>query len=119
MIKIKRLIKSFKYAIKGLIKIFEEEQNLKVQSLIGFSAVFLAIFFRISRLEWIVLILIIGLVILMEIINSAVERVADILKPRIDTYVKEIKDITASAVMLASIISIIIGGIIFWPYIFN
>lgn len=119
MIKMKRLAKSFKYAIKGLIKIFREEQNLKVQSSIGIFALFLALFFQISRIEWIVLILVIGLVVLMEIINSAVERVADILKPRIDSYVKEIKDITASAVMLASIISIIIGGIIFWPYILN
>lgn len=117
MIKIKRLAKSFRYAVKGLIKIFREEQNIRVQSFIGILALLAAIYFQISRMEWVVIILIIGLVILMEIINSAVERVADILKPRIDSYVKEIKDITAAAVMLASIISIIIGIIIFTPYL--
>ena len=58
----------------------------------------------------------IGLVILMEIVNSAVERVTDVLKPRINGYVKEIKDIMAAAVMLASLVALIIGVIIFWPY---
>ena len=79
-------------------------------------AVFFGAFFQISLSEWTTLILIIGLVFLMELINSAVERVTDVLKPRIDNYVKEIKDIMAAAVMLASIVSIIIGLIIFIPY---
>jgi len=118
MIKIKRLVKSFRYAVKGLAKIFREEQNLKVQSFAGLLAISAAAYFHITRIEWAVIILMIGLVILMEIINSAVERVADILKPRIDSYVKEIKDITAAAVMLASIISIIVGAIIFVPHVF-
>jgi diacylglycerol kinase len=51
----------------------------------------------------------------MELANSAVERIADILKPRIHSYVKEIKDITAAAVMISAILSIIIGLIIFIP----
>jgi diacylglycerol kinase len=54
----------------------------------------------------------------MEVINSAVERVTDVLKPRISSYVKEIKDIMAAAVMLASFVSVLLGIIIFWPYIF-
>jgi len=118
MIKAKRLIKSFRYAIKGLSKIFYEEQNLRVQSFFGLFALLLAYYFKITQIEWIVLILTISLVVLMEIINSAVERVADILKPRIDEYVKEIKDITAAAVMFASVVSVIIGIIIFSKYIF-
>jgi diacylglycerol kinase len=55
----------------------------------------------------------------MEILNSAVERVADALKPRIDNYVKEIKDIMAAGVMLASIMSIIAGIFIFLPYLIS
>jgi len=62
---------------------------------------------------------VIGLVILMEIINSAIERITDVLKPRLDNYVKEIKDIMAAAVMLASVIAIIVGLIIFIPYFIN
>jgi len=118
MIKIKRLVKSFQYALRGLIKTVREEQNLQIQGFVALVAIILAVYFRIGRLEWALLIFVIGLVILMEFANSAVERIADVLKPRINSYVKEIKDITAAAVMLASIVAVIIGIIIFWPYIF-
>lgn len=117
MIKIKRLYKSFRYAFKGLAKTFREEQNLQIQMFVGLVMIFLAAYFQIDRLEWALLIFIIGLVLLMEIANSAVERITDVLKPRLDTYVKEIKDIAAAAVMLSTFIAIIVGIIIFWPYI--
>ena len=117
MIKIGRLFKSFRYAIKGIIKTFKEEQNLKIQTLFGLIVLVFAWYFHVSRIEWAILFLTIGLVVLMEIANSAVERVTDMLKPRISTYVKEIKDIMAAAVMTASIVAIIIGLIIFWPYL--
>jgi len=118
MIKIARLLKSFQYAFRGLVKVFREEQNLRVQTLVGFFALVLAWYFRVSAMEWCLLIIVSVLVLLTEIVNSAVERVADVLKPRIHTYVKEIKDIMAAAVMLASGLAIVIGAIIFLPYIF-
>ena len=117
MINTKRLIKSFKYAFKGLFKTFKEEQNLRIQSIAACFVVFLAIYFNITRTEWMFLVFVIGLVILMEIANSAIERVTDILKPRIHDYVKEIKDIAAAGVMVASLIALVIGILIFWPYL--
>jgi len=117
MIRLKRLSKSFLYAIRGLIKTFKEEQNLRIQSVAGIVVIFLGFYFKVSSIEWVILILIIGLVLLMELANSAVERVTDVLKPRINNYVKEIKDIMAAAVMLASIVAVVIGLIIFIPYI--
>ena len=116
MIKIKRLFKSFSYAIKGLIKTFKEEQNLRIQAIAGLAVLCLAWFFKIDRIEWVLLVAVIFLVIIVEIINSAIERVADVLKPRIDSYVKEIKDIMAAAVMIASLAAVIIGIIILAPY---
>lgn len=116
MIKIKRLAKSFKYAFKGFYKTFKEEQNLKIQTTLGIIAVLLAMHFDIGRAEWMFLIFVIGLVILMELANSAVERITDVLKPRLNDFVKEIKDIMAAAVMIASILAVIIGLIIFLPY---
>ncbi|MCX6796412.1 MAG: diacylglycerol kinase family protein [Candidatus Falkowbacteria bacterium] len=117
MIKIKRLLKSFIYAGKGLQRTFVEEQNFKIQILLAVVAIALGFLFKISNLEWCVLIFTISLVLLMELANSAVERVTDILKPRIHDYVKEIKDIMAATVFLASLVAIIIGLIIFLPYI--
>ena len=119
MIKIKRLYKSFTYAFRGLGKTLKEEQNLQIQSIAGLVVIILGWYFRIEVEEWLILILVIGLVILMEIINSAIERITDVLKPRLDSYVKEIKDIMAAAVMLASVIAIIVGLIIFIPYFIN
>lgn len=117
MIRAKRLLKSFTYAFRGLFKTLREEQNLQIQSIVGLVVIILGWYFRIEVEEWLILILVIGLVILMEIINSAIERITDVLKPRLDNYVKEIKDIMAAAVMLASVIAVTVGLIIFLPYL--
>ena len=119
MIKFKSLFKSFKYAFRGLVKTFREEQNLQIQSSIALIIILLAWFFQVNYIEWCLLVLAISLVILTEIINSAVERATDILKPRINGYVKEIKDIAAAAVMVASLAALAVGLIIFGPYFAN
>jgi undecaprenol kinase len=118
MIKIKRLAKSFTYAFRGLVKTYREEQNLHIQSMVGGFVIFLSLYLGLSTIELSMIIFLIGLVLLMEFANSAVERITDVLKPRMNTYVKEIKDIMAAAVLLASILSIVVGVLIFWPYIF-
>lgn len=117
MFRIRRLIKSFKYAFRGFSKTWREEQNLQIQSVAAVFVLFLAAFFQVDRMEWAILVFIIGLVMLMELANSAIERIADVLKPRISSYVKEIKDISAAAVMFSSIVSIIVGILIFWPHV--
>lgn len=119
MIRFNRLLKSFTYALRGLFKVFREEQNLRVQTLAGILALVLAWSFGLTRLEWLILIIVICLVILMEVVNSAVERITDVLKPRINNYVKEIKDIMAAAVMLAAMVAVITGLILFIPHIID
>jgi diacylglycerol kinase len=114
-----RLIKSFTYAFRGLFKIFREEQNLQVESISAIIVIALGFVFQIKSLEWCAILICIALVILMETVNSAVERMADVLKPRIHSYVKEMKDIMAAAVMIASLLSIAVGLIIFVPYFIN
>lgn len=117
MIRFKRLLKSFSYAYKGLVLVIREEQNIKIQILIGIVVFCLGLFFQISRLEWIFLFMVSGLVLVLETLNSAVERVADVLKPRINTYVKEIKDIMSAAVMISALMAIGVGFLVFLPYI--
>lgn len=119
MIRIKRLSKSFFYAFKGLHKVFREEQNIRIQMMAALIAFAAGVYFGISRIEWCFLIIAFSAVMLMEIVNSAVERTADVLKPRIDKYVKEIKDIMAAAVMLSAVTCLIIGLIIFVPRLFG
>jgi len=117
MIRLSRLLKSFGYAFKGLLKVFREEQNLRIQSVVSFITIIFGVYFKIKALEWAVLFLVIGLVLIAEISNSAVERITDVLKPRINSYVKEIKDIMAAAVLLSSLVALIVGAVIFWPYL--
>ncbi|KKR91356.1 MAG: diacylglycerol kinase [Parcubacteria group bacterium GW2011_GWC2_42_12] len=119
MIRLHRLFKSFSYAFKGLIKTFREEQNLRVQLSASLIIVILGIYFRISRGEWGLLTLAIALVLIVEVTNSAVERITDVLRPRINSYVKEIKDIMAAAVLLSSIAAMVIGLFIFSPYAYK
>lgn len=119
MINIRRLRKSFTYASRGLVKIFREEQNLRIQFIVSLFVIALAWSLGVSRVEWAVLVLAIGIVVLMEIVNTAAELISDVLKPRINGYVKEIKDVMAAAVMMSSIMAVVIGIIIFWPYLRN
>lgn len=116
MIRMKRLMKSFAYSFRGLFKVLREEQNLQVQSIIAIMVVALAAYVRIKPAEWSLVIISITLVILMETVNSAVERVADTLKPRIHEYIKEVKDIMAAAVMLSSLSAVAVGLFVFVPY---
>ncbi len=119
MIRFRRLFKSFVYAFRGLFRIFHEEQNLKIQTFAAAIVIILGLVVKIRPIEWCILILAMSSVILMETINSAAERISDVLRPRINSYVKEIKDITAAAVMVSSLVAAIIGLIIFYPYLFK
>lgn len=119
MIRINRLLKSYSYAFKGLFKTFREEQNLRIQTIASLIIFILGIYFKISRLEWALLVLVIGLVLVAEITNSAVERITDVLKPRINNYIQEIKDIMAAGVLLSSMAAIIVGLVVFLPYLYK
>lgn len=116
MICVKRLFKSFQYAIRGIRRVIREEQNIRLQIFLASIVAFMAYYFDVTRVEWIFLVSVIFLVFLMEVVNSAIERITDALKPRISTYVEEVKDIMAGAVLLASFLAIIVGLIIFFPY---
>ena len=119
MIKIKRLIKSFKYAFAGLNKVFWEEQNFRLDFILALGVILLAVILKIAIWEFIILVLVIALVLILEIINSIFERLLDLLKPRIHQYVKDIKDMTAAAVFIAALAAVIIGLLIFLPYLIN
>jgi diacylglycerol kinase len=117
MLSCRRLLKSFRYARHGLWRVAKEEQNFAIELTIGVSAIILASLLKFTLLEWAILSLTIGFVLIAELLNSAVERVSDLLKPRLDIYVKEIKDIMAAAVFLATGLAIVVGLILFLPHL--
>ncbi|NCU44168.1 diacylglycerol kinase family protein [Candidatus Falkowbacteria bacterium] len=117
MLSCRRLLRSFRYARHGLWRVIKEEQNFAIELIVGLSALILAAILQFSLWEWAVLMLVIGFVLVAELLNSAVERVSDLLKPRLDIYVKEIKDIMAATVFVAAGLSVFVGLILFLPHL--
>lgn len=119
MISFTQLSRSFKYAFKGLKHIFLNEQNFKIQLFCCLIVIALIFILQVSLLRAAVLILVCFWVLILEILNTVAERVTDILKPRLHHYVEVIKDLMAAAVLVSSFGAIIVGFLVFWPYILN
>ena len=115
--KIKKLKNSFKYAINGFFTAFKEERNLKIHITIMLLVIIAGIGFKIKKIEWIICILLFGLVISLELVNTAIETTVDIAMPEENPKAKIAKDVSASAVLISAIASAIIGLLIFVPKI--
>lgn len=116
--KMKKLLKSFKYAFEGIFTGIKEEQNMKVHIVIMILVIIFGIMLKISTIEWIICIVLFGLVISMELINTAIENTVDLVTKEKNEQAKIAKDVAAGAVLVSAIASTIIGLIIFIPKIF-
>jgi diacylglycerol kinase len=117
MFSLSRLIRSFRYASRGLFRVFKEEQSFRIQVAAGFLVLILALVFHVKVWEAIALLLVIMMVLVLELINSVFERVIDVLKPRMHPYVETVKDIMAAVVLLSSVGAIVVGVLILGPYL--
>ena len=117
MIKWKQLKQSFGFALHGLQTVFRFEQSFRLQCVAGIVVILFSFFLRISRNEFIIIMLLIAAVLTLEVINSIFERLVDAFKPRIHPLVKEVKDMMAAAVLLTSLFALVIGVLIFYPYV--
>lgn len=117
MIHFRLLIKSFRYALHGFYFAWRHEQNFRIQIFFATAVFILMILFRVRTIEAVALIGVMSLVIILELLNTMFERMVDILKPRIHHYASTIKDMMASAVLVASLSALIVGILIFLPYI--
>ncbi|UCE93737.1 MAG: diacylglycerol kinase family protein [Flavobacteriaceae bacterium] len=108
-------IKSLKYALKGLWLLITTEHSIMVQSGIAVLMTFVGFWVNISKMEWIFQIFAIGLVLVAEALNTAVEKLCDYVQPEYDEKIGFIKDISAGAVSFAAVVALIIGFIIYLP----
>lgn len=109
--------KSFGFAFEGLKEAFVNGRNFRIQFATAVIATILGFIYKITTPEWLGLTLIITLVIILELINTSLESIVDIVSPQIQPKAKVAKDVAAASVLMASIAAIIIGGIIFIPKI--
>ena len=114
---IKRFVKSFGYAVEGLKYAFKYEQNILAHTLATILVIIMGFVFNISFTEWLILLLIIGLVIATELINTSIEAVVDLITLEKHPVAKVAKDTAAAAVMVFAFIAVLIGIIIFVPKI--
>lgn len=115
---IKRL-ESTNNALRGIAVFIKTTHNAWVHIFFAVLAIYLGFVLKISTTEWVLIILVIGLVILFEMINTAIEIDIDLTSPNYHPYAKDTKDVAAGAVSVAVIIAGIVGMLIFLPKVID
>jgi diacylglycerol kinase len=112
-----RRIKSFGFALNGLKILIKEEHNSRIHFFAALCVLIAGFIFKLSAFEWISIVFAIGLVIALEILNSALENISDFVSPDRHHKIKKIKDLSAAGVLVGAITALIIGLIVFIPKI--
>jgi len=115
---IKKRINSFRFALEGIRTLFQSEPNARIHLLAAIIVVISGFYFGLSAIEWVAIILAIGLVVVAEAFNTALEKLTDLASPEIHPLAKKAKDLAAAAVLISALIATVVGVVIFWKKIF-
>jgi diacylglycerol kinase len=110
-------LKSFQFAFQG-IRFAWQGRNFRVQSAFAIAVIAFAFYLQLSREDWTAVLIIIGLVLAFEVMNTAIESLVNFVSPEHHALAGKIKDLAAGAVLILSIISVVIGCIVFLPYLY-
>ena len=119
MNELKKRIKSFGYAFKGIASLLKKEHNAWIHCLAIVVVTTLGLYFHITPTEWCIVLLCFGMVLAAEGFNTAIERLVDLVSPERHPVAGDVKDVAAGAVLICAIAAAIIGCIIFLPYLLN
>lgn len=108
-------LESFRFAFKGLKLVLSRERNARIHFAFAIIAIFLSWLFRISLIEFGLVIMAITLVFFAEVVNTAIEKTLDQISAENNQIVKIVKDMTAAGVLLCAISALIIAAIVFLP----
>lgn len=114
--KISYVIKSFNYAYRGIAYAWATEQNFRIEIFIAIIVIIMMLVFPLRPIQQVLLGLLIMWILTLELINTVLERMADIVKPKAHPYIKITKDLMAGAVLISAAGAAVIGIIIFYPY---
>jgi diacylglycerol kinase (ATP) len=112
---VKGRMKSTVYSVKGAYKLITTEHSVMVQFFIGIFITIAGFYFEISTTEWMFQILAIGLVLAIEGLNTAAEKISDFIHPEYHEKIGFIKDIASGAVFFAAMAALAVGTIIYYP----
>jgi diacylglycerol kinase (ATP) len=112
---VRGVVRSFGFAFAGIWSMLRRQRNAQIHTLLTILVIVFGVVLRVSREEWIALVLCITLVLALEALNTALEAVVDLASPHFHPLAKQAKDIAAGAVLIGAIGAAIIGGIVFLP----
>ena len=113
----RRFLKSFVYAFNGIVSGITDHRNLRILVCIAVLVIVAGFYYEITPMEWCTILLCIALVLALELINSSIENLVDLVTMEKKPLAGKIKDMAAGAVLFASILSSVIGVIIFGKYL--
>jgi undecaprenol kinase len=108
---------SFSHAIAGILTAIKTERNMRFHLVSSCLVLFLSYYFSITKIEWLFILFLIGGTVALELFNTAVERVVDLVTSEYHPLAKQAKDLAAGAVFVYAILSITVGIVIFLPYV--
>lgn len=111
--------KSLRNAFRGVFLMMKHERNFQLETIAFLINVFLIFYLNLSSTDTILILMISSGVLAAEILNTAIEKICDFIHPEFDQSIGFIKDISAGAVLLMAIVSVIVGIFVYWKYIFN
>lgn len=111
----RRLVKSFGYALSGIAYTTKTQMNFRIHLAAVILVVLFGWYLKLSSADWLWIVLAIGLVLVAELLNTAIELLVDLVSPDFNIQAGRVKDVAAGAVIVAAIISVVIGAIIFIP----
>lgn len=115
----KRFAKSVKHALLGIRYAVGREKNFQLEIMAAVLVMILMLMLPVTQQERVLLVFVIVGVLVLELVNTSIERVVDMLKPRVHPYARIAKDVMAAAVLISSVGAVIVGFIILSPYIFR
>jgi len=110
-------LRSFGHAFSGVATLLHEQHNSRLHLLAAIIVISLGVLLELSRGDWIALVLAIGLVWLAEALNSALEYLCDAVTPEQHPLIKKSKDVAAAGVLLAALLAVVVGLLVFLPYL--
>ena len=116
---ISKRLQSFHHAINGIAELLMSQQNARIHAVVAITVILAGFLLDVSAIEWCFLVMAIVSVLVCEAINTAFESLCDVVSPELHPLVKKSKDIAAGAVLLSVIGSVVIGLIIFLPYLYQ
>lgn len=123
MVDIRKMIRSFSYALEGVVALFRYENNARFHLIAAFGVVLVGIVLGLERFEWALVAIVVGAVWAAEAFNTAIEKLCDLVSPDYHPQIKAAKDLAAAGVMITSVVAVVVGAIVFggklWCWFLN